>query len=135
MYYLTKYRESNKMFTMRSFQIKRIFFLLSLMGLVFILPLDKLSDISFLNFCQTCPIYMEGAASNVSLGVFVQNILLAILYYTLGTIPIFAFIVGGSYKSPVQQLRYPIRGLCPLHRTKAIGFRYTFSVRKDQLPK
>ena len=42
------------------------------------------------------------------------------------------YIIGGSYKSNIQQMTYPIIGLCPLYRTEAIGFRYKIKVYKKK---
>ncbi|MCD6580061.1 SUMF1/EgtB/PvdO family nonheme iron enzyme, partial [bacterium] len=38
------------------------------------------------------------------------------------------YIIGGSYKSNIEQMTYPIIGLCPLYRTEAIGFRYKIKI-------
>jgi hypothetical protein len=43
------------------------------------------------------------------------------------------YIIGGSYKAAIEQMNYPVIGLCPLYRTDGIGFRYKVEIPKKRL--
>ncbi|MCD6578830.1 permease [bacterium] len=67
-----------------------IFIILSILGLFLFFPIPENSKFSFLNFCSTCPIYQEGIRSNVSLWVYLKNIIYGIILFSVTTIPVFA---------------------------------------------
>ncbi len=69
---------------------KIVFLLLALFGIIFFLPINKDSSLSFLVFCRTCPIYAEGFMTDVSFIIFIKEVFLGIFYYSAATIPIFA---------------------------------------------